>query len=406
MDRIEKKRTIYFVWNYLNWGGAQIYFLAIMKAARDNWNIVVLLPKGSSGELLGFLNDVGAKCEFLKHSLDNQPARSIGQKLHRQIVRIRSETEIYRRLRKVDVKNSVIHIEVAPWQSWQLLALLSLMGANVFITLHNFLPGGRAFRRAIWKARTSFVSRLRSITIFASNKDARERFRGWFTKNFHDSIEVTYTSVDPVQIAAVSDIDRVPFRAKFGIEADAFVVLCVGQFIDRKGRWVFLDAAANLKARGEDITYVWLMPHLPDDDDIIEIEKRQLGTSFRPILSSDVGTNRIDILKFFKIADVFALASYVEGLPIALLEAMALGIPSVSTNVFAIPEAVIDKETGILIEPGDSTALAESILRLKNDSDLRKSLSESGSEFALKNFDERVAAKTVIRSYQRCFSDG
>jgi hypothetical protein len=178
MNGTEKRRTIYFVWNYLNWGGAQIYFLAIMKLARRDWDILVLLPKGSSHELLGFLAEIGVSYEFLNRALDNSPARSISQKLSRQVSRMRSEAEIFGRMSRVDVTNSVIHIEIAPWQSWQLLALLSLKGANVFITLHNFLSGGGRLRRWIWKIRTLFVPSEGNTCFRFKQDNEKERFRG------------------------------------------------------------------------------------------------------------------------------------------------------------------------------------------------------------------------------------
>lgn len=71
-----------------------------------------------------------------------------------------------------------------------------------------------------------------------------------------------------------------------------------------------------------------------------------------------IGSTRLDILRFFRIAGIFALSSFVEGLPIALLEGMALGIPSISTRINGIPEAIKHMETGILIEAGDSGWLA------------------------------------------------
>ena len=72
-------------------------------------------------------------------------------------------------------------------------------------------------------------------------------------------------------------------------------------------------------------------------------------------LSSDqIGTEHVDLFKLLRLADVFALPSYVEGLPISIIEAMALGIPTISTNINAIPEAIKHLETGILIEAGNS----------------------------------------------------
>ena len=94
------------------------------------------------------------------------------------------------------------------------------------------------------------------------------------------------------------------------------------------------------------------------------------------------------------------MPSFVEGLPIALLEAMALRRPSISTNVYAIPEAVKDRETGILIDAGDSKALADAILLLKDDVELRESLADAGREFVLRNFDERDAAAKAIAAYE------
>jgi glycosyltransferase involved in cell wall biosynthesis len=120
----------------------------------------------------------------------------------------------------------------------------------------------------------------------------------------------------------------------------------------------------------------------------------------RIVHSPTVGKERVDVLSFFRIADVFTLPSYVEGLPIALLEAMALQRPSISTNVYAIPEAVKHLETGILIEAGDADALAEWILKLRDDPDLRARLAAAGREFVTTNFDERDAAATAIAEYK------
>jgi glycosyltransferase involved in cell wall biosynthesis len=397
---------IVFAWNYLNWGGAQIYFLAIIKAVRQMWDVLVLLPRGSSDELLGFLDELDAKYEFLEYSLDNSPARSLSDKLSRQLARLKSEIEIFRRLSRTDLRNSIVHIEAVPWQSWLLLTALSLRGANVFVTLHNYLDGGNLARRIVWKSRMRFCSRLRGFHVFTSNQDTKNRFRGWFTDKFHSTINVTYTAVDPQRIADAATADQTELRRCFSVPEDKFVVLCVGQFVDRKGRWVFLEAAKRAVAIDRELIFVWVMPQLPGERDQIRIDEYGLGSRFMPFLSSSIGGGRMDILRFFKIADAFALPSYIEGLPIALLEAMAIGIPSISTNVFAIPEAVSHEETGLLIEPGDSEALANAILRLKNDAELRRALADNGRNHVLEHFDERVSAETAIRSYEHGLTEG
>jgi glycosyltransferase involved in cell wall biosynthesis len=211
--------------------------------------------------------------------------------------------------------------------------------------------------------------------------------------------------VNPPEIdqALAAPFDRSRVLEAHGIPADDFVVLCVGNFIDRKGRWVFLEAAAKVIAVDDSVTFVWLTPQMPSAEDDKRITKFSLGEKFKLVHSPTLGSERQDVLTFFRIADVFALPSYVEGLPIALLEAMALKCPSISTNVYAIPEAVKNLETGLLVEAGDASGLADAILKLKSDAGLRAKLSENGRTFVLQNFDERDAAAKAIASYEEAF---
>jgi len=402
-----KKRKLVFLWTYTNWGGAQVYFFAIMKLARDEWDIVVLIPKESKPDLIAFLDQLDVRYEFLSHRFDPQVETSFVGKLKRQFERIRSEVDIYRSLIRFDTSSSVFHIEISPWQSWILLVLLTLRRAKVFVTLHNFRPDPPLWRRVVWKLRFQIVSRLPGFHIFASNRDTKESLKDWVTKDFWENIKVTYTCIDPEQIAqARGDLfDRDVERGRFSISSNAFVVLALGQFIDRKGRWTFLDAAAMVTDRLPDAVFVWVMPEEIREEDQPRIGKYGLGKAFIPVLSSSIGSDRHAILRFLRIADVFALPSFVEGLPIALLEAMAIGVPSISTRVYAIPEAVIDEKTGLLIEAGDSTSLAEAVIRLRGDAELRETLSRQGSEYVINNFDEREAAATCVAAYRSALGE-
>jgi glycosyltransferase involved in cell wall biosynthesis len=224
---------------------------------------------------------------------------------------------------------------------------------------------------------------------------------------FWDRIKVTFTAVNPPQIDEALDaaFDRPETLERHNISPDDFVVLCVGNFVDRKGRWIFLDAARRVCESDPDVAFVWLTPQLPSLEDQERIKEYDVGNKFRLVHSAALGTERLDILSFFRIADVFTLPSYVEGLPIALLEAMALKRPSISTNVYAIPEAVKDLETGLLIEPGDADGLAHAILKLKDDPILRAKLSEAGRKFVIASFDEREAAATAIAQYEEALPE-
>lgn len=402
MNNRREKRTIYFVWNYTNWGGAQIYLMAIMKAARSDWNLKAIIPRDSAADLMAFLNEIPVEIEFLDRALDTAAPRAIGGLIRRQFRRIMSEWEIFQKLLRTDLRSNILHIELAPWQSWILLAALSLMRTNVFITLHNFISEAPLWRKLVWKFRLSIVSRLPGIHFFAANGDTRERMRPWISEAAWKETRLTYTAVDPMQINKILNEDNQNTaigNRDFDIHKQ-FTVLCVGQFIDRKGRWVFLEAAREVVAADKNVRFIWVAPELPNSGDMKIVESYNLQANFQIIRSGELGASRLEVLRFFRNADVFVLPSFVEGLPIALLEAMALGIPSISTNVFAIPEAIKHMETGILIEAGDSKNMAANILLLKNDRPLRNRLGMAGRDFVVANFDERESAKTAIEAYR------
>ncbi|MEP6787084.1 MAG: glycosyltransferase family 4 protein [Acidobacteriota bacterium] len=400
------RRRIIYVWNYLNWGGAQIYLLAIMKEAMADWDVVVAMPIGSSPDILNFIEQIGVECELIDACIDNDPAPTIRRKLERQWRRIRAEIMTFRYLRKFDLSRSILHIDFAPWQSWIFYVALSFRRSNVFVTLHNAPETKARWRRLVWKVRMQILSRVKGFHIFASNQYTKNAIRPFVSPVFWKNMAVTYTCVDPRQITRTLTSERNPkaLRKELGFGEEEFVVLCVGQFIDRKGRWVFLDAAKILE-NDVKLKFIWLGPVPPIEEDSRRISEYQLGDNFRFIRSVEVGSTREDVLNFIRIGDVFALPSFVEGLPIALLEAMALGVPSISTNVNAIPEALRDRETGLLIEPGDPGGLADAIMAIKNDAFMRKNLGRAGSEFVLEHFDERVASQIAMSKYKECFDD-
>ena len=401
IDEKKHKRVI-ILWNYLNWGGAQIYLLSIVKHAPEYWKFKIVVPKKSPDDIVELFKSKGAEIEYQDVYLDTNPAFTIRQKLKRQWRRVHAEFTTYKYICRQNLTDTVLHIETAPWQSWIFIKKLTSK-VNVFITMHNALPEVSKMRQKVWKSRLMFLSGLKTFHLFTSNKDTKNSLEKWVTEDFWKRIEVTYTCVDPPEIENILDgnSSKNEIRDIYSIERSKFVVLCVGQFIDRKGRKVFLEAAKKLLQTETDLQFLWLTQSEINSEDKVLIASFNLGEAFRLVKSETVGKSRENILQFFLTADVFALPSFVEGLPIALLEAMALGIPSVSTDVNAIPEAVINEKTGLLIKPGNVEQLADAIKRLKNDSALRENISRIGKDFVMKNFDERVCARIVLDRYER-----
>jgi glycosyltransferase involved in cell wall biosynthesis len=392
-------RRVIYAWNYLEWGGSQIHFLALIKEARKYFDVVVVLPEGSSEQFLGFLDQLGIRYEFFGGHENSLPAHNIVQKFRLHFQKLKSELAMIRRIRQLS-PISAVHVDLGPHQSLLTLALLALL-SPVFITSHNRLPEVGKFRTSLWKLKFGIISLFNNFHVFCSNEDARAYFKSVYSRRIGDAIDVTYTSIDPEQIDNVlsSEFDRSAVLRALGLPRDRPVVLAVGQFIDRKGRWVFLEAAAKV-LKQTDALFVWMAPKQPGDNELERVRNVGLGNAFRIVLSDSIGTSRQDVLNFFRIANIFALPSFVEGLPIALLEAMALGIPSISTNVNGIPEAVRDEDTGLLIEPGDADALAKGVRRLLSDKGFATAIAHRGRNFVMKQFDEREAARIAVRRYK------
>jgi glycosyltransferase involved in cell wall biosynthesis len=397
---LQKPKKIFYVWNYIEWGGAQIYFFALMNEAKKHCEVSVILPKNSDKQLLNFLDNLNIKYEFFDAVGDNQPATTFKRKLQRHFNKVVCEYKTLKYLQRLDLSGNILHIELAPWQSLVVLLLL-VRQTVVFITMHNEPGKVNLLREILWKIKFGVIGRFKSFHIFTSNKHTKNALYKFLPKEFADEIAITYTAVNPLEIdaALAVELNRDELIEKFNLPKNKILVFVVGQFIDRKGRWIYLDAAKQISEIDDEIAFVWISNSKPSTDDLRKVETYGLGEKFRLITSDQVGKERIDLFKLMRMADIFALPSYVEGLPISLLEGMALGKPSISTNVYAIPEAVKNSETGILIEAGDSRALAEAILKLKSDKELSEKIGKSGREFVLENFDERAVAKIAWTKY-------
>ncbi|HEX6494687.1 MAG TPA: glycosyltransferase family 4 protein, partial [Acidobacteriaceae bacterium] len=85
-------------------------------------------------------------------------------------------------------------------------------------------------------------------------------------------------------------------------------------------------------------------------------------------------------------ADLFVLASFAEGIPVALMEAMALGVPCISTYIAGIPELIDHDHDGILVPAGSVSELTKAILRLARDSALRERFAEAARAHVLRDY--------------------
>jgi glycosyltransferase involved in cell wall biosynthesis len=110
---------------------------------------------------------------------------------------------------------------------------------------------------------------------------------------------------------------------------------------------------------------------------------------------------RQDIYELLQISDILALPSFVEGLPMVLLEAGACEIPVVATSVGGVPEIVMEGVSGFTVPPGNSGVLADRLIRLLTNPDLRRQMGKAGREVVENRFSTKIVGPQLEKLYYR-----
>ena len=195
-----------------------------------------------------------------------------------------------------------------------------------------------------------------------------------------------------------SDEIRAEVRSEVGVLADEILVLAVANLRAEKGYDVLLQAARILADQDLPIR-IAAVGRGPLQAELNE-RHVALGLGDRFIFLGQ----RDDVLRLMTGADVFVLASHHEGLPVTLMEAMSVGLPVVATAVGGVPQFVTDSQEGLLVAPGRPDLLAEALVRICSDSELRQRLGE-GAKRTSTVFDVRSASAKIEDIYRRLVED-
>jgi len=164
--------------------------------------------------------------------------------------------------------------------------------------------------------------------------------------------------------------DRNEARTRLDLPQHRFVIGIVATLRSWKGHRFLLEAVAVLRDQKVLLVIVGDGP----GRDNLQAQVRDLGLQDQVRMTG----NRKDVAAWMQAFDVFVLPSYAnEGVPQALMQAMACALPVISTPVGAIGEIVEDGKTGLMVAPRDVQALAEALARLRGDPDLRQSLGQA-----------------------------
>ncbi len=198
------------------------------------------------------------------------------------------------------------------------------------------------------------------------------------------------------------DLHRFAFRAPKP-SSKPFRFLSVGRLVEKKGFPLFFDALALLAQRGRDFQ-ADVVGGGPMES-VLRKQVERLGLADRIHLAGPQPQERVR--QYYDEADAFVLACLeagnrdMDGTPIVLIEAMALGVPVISTPVSGNPELIDSGSSGVLVPPGDAGALAEAMERLMDDPEQTRRLAENARRTIESGFDLDSNIARLVRAIEK-----
>lgn len=216
--------------------------------------------------------------------------------------------------------------------------------------------------------------------------------------DFGDRLFSFFPPVDTERFHADEQMRR-SARNQLGIGNHALMIGNVSNVNPQKDQMTFVRAAGNLHATHPDLRFAILGAKYPMHDQYVrdlEAEARSVGLTIgKDLLFHDPGS---DVARFGSALDIFWLTSEPrsEGIPTVVEEAMALGLPVVTTDVGSVRDAVLDGSTGFVVAPRDPQAIADATRKLIDDPELRGRFGGAARKRAVETFSVELCADTHV----------
>ena len=281
----------------------------------------------------------------------------------------------------------------------QYAALLARTPIRVH-TIHGLYFPGYMTPKTRWKyVLLERITMLPSMRNFSQNvEDVTTAIEAGISRA--DKIELIGNGIDLTTFAAetVDAQRRSEIRRSLGLNDDHKVVGMVARLVAEKGYLEMFEAVKAIKQKEPLARFVFIGEVADFKSDALSPERlTELGIAD---VAQFVG-HRSDVRDLYGVMDVFAHPSHREGFPRAPMEAAAMGLPVVATDIRGCRQTVENGVNGYLVPLRDAEALAERLIELLADAGLRRRFGAAGREKAEREFDEQTVFARIVAAYQR-----
>ncbi|RLB06065.1 MAG: hypothetical protein DRG83_01175 [Deltaproteobacteria bacterium] len=262
------------------------------------------------------------------------------------------------------------------------------LSSSGIVTIYT--PNAMAiYRHYIYKILERIATFATDVIVAVSDSEAKDILKNKIIKS--EKIRVIYNGIDINSMIARRDPERV--MKELGIPDKAIVIGSVGRLSRQKDPLTFLEAAQIVLKKYPDSRFIWVGDGELRKD--VELSIAKMGMEDNVIVTGW----RQDVPDLIAAMDIYVTSSIYESFGYSTCEAMAMRKPVVATDVPGTRDAVINGETGFLVPPGDSESLANSIIRLIEDENLRHLMGMRARERVKKYFTIDRMVKSTEELY-------
>lgn len=354
---------------------------------------------------LKFLNEyyevkgVASKGAQLAEVAEREGINTQGINMERGISPFKDLVSLYRLYRYLNKEKPLIVHSITPKAG--LLSMVAAMLAGVPIRMHTFTG-------LIFPSRKGFVQKLLinmdqllcacATNVYPEGKGVKEDLLRYnitqkplrvLANGNVNGIDTAYFSPDQIPTT-----HQQALKKQLNINKSDFVFVFVGRLVKDKGINELVSAYSKLKIQNSKLLLVGpfekeLDPLLPETEAEIENNANILSVGFQA-----------DVRPYFAISNCLVFPSYREGFPNVVMQAGAMGLPSIVTDINGCNEIVVEEKNGTIVPPKDAQALQKAMEKIKEDETWRNQLAANSRKMIVERYEQKMVWEALLEEYK------